>query len=233
MRYTAVLAVVVVGLVSTTDTASAAIRCRNGSCVRVVRQQPNVSMFNFNPTYSDPRADFLNAQANMLKAQAEFRLKNAQANVQLEQAQSLRIENQKKFVETRRQLQDNWESRRKEQLTNSKTSSTALAQAARDAAPKPLSTQQFDRGTGKIEWPVALQQPEYQTTRAQIETAMQGVASGGATTILYAASREMRELLRANADSTAAKDFVAASKFIDSLAVTARAPAANAVLARN
>lgn len=111
---------------------------------------------------------FLNGQANYIQAAGQANYFNSVAAVNYEEARGKAIDNYKKYVttyhETRlynKEMRDRYAKKplTREQLDRINTSSL----------PEPLTTQQYDRTSGKVTWPHILRTAEYEAFRSRID----------------------------------------------------------------
>jgi len=160
--------------------------------------------------------------ADVVRSYGMANLLNSQAVGQIEQARKQYIQNQiaatQGYFELRRY---NTEARRAERGTP--LSTEQYVRLAREQAPEGLTATQLDPLTGSINWPAPLRTPAFEPFRRRIERLFQDRATGY---VVYgeiqAAIQELQAQLKANADKFPANDFVAAKKFLDSLAWAAR-----------
>jgi hypothetical protein len=160
--------------------------------------------------------------ADIIRSHGMNNLLTSQAAVQIEQARKAYIENQMKATQTYFEMRRyNTEARRASRSTP--LSMEQYVRLARQQAPEPLTTSQLDPLTGAIGWPAPLRQPKYEALRRRIDRLFQDRATGY---IVYGeiekACQELEALLKEDVMQFPANDYLAAKKFLDSLAWAAR-----------
>ena len=102
-------------------------------------------------------------------------------------------------------------------------STEQLVRIARNAAPDALTSTQLDPLTGSINWPAVLRAPAYEAARTRVERLFQDRAAGSLNfSDVQQAVRDFQEQLRQDIDRMPANEYVAARRFLDSLAHAAR-----------
>jgi hypothetical protein len=160
--------------------------------------------------------------ADVVRSYGMANLLNSQAANQIEQARKAYIENRLKATQTYFEMRRyNDEARRAER--GSPLSMEQYVRLARDQAPEPLSATQLDPLTGIVAWPATLRAPHYEPFRRRLDRLFQDRATGY---VVYgeiqAAIQEFADQLKLEIDRIPANDYVAAKKFLDSLAWAAR-----------
>ena len=160
--------------------------------------------------------------ADVVRSQGMANLLNSQAAGQYEQARKQYIENQLSATQTYFEMRRyNTEARRAERGTP--LSTEQYVRLAREQAPEPLTATQLDPLTGAMSWPAPLRVPPYEPFRRRIERLFQDRATGY---IVYGdiqkAIQEFAAQLKADLEKFPANDYVAAKKFLESLAWAAR-----------
>ena len=109
-------------------------------------------------------------------------------------------------------------------VIEARTGAEALALAAQSSVPARLEASAFNQQTGKIAWPKALLDTQFNAKRTEIEklAAMRAHTTGKPETVkkIKAATVEMTSMLKSNVTKMPANDYMQARKFLDSLAVT-------------
>ncbi len=160
--------------------------------------------------------------ADVIRARGQAAESQARASRDLEQARAQAIENQS------RQLEE-YQRRRRMGLAERDARQTAQREAinrsrgSRDVAVSsnaPAATQ-VDPETGAVTWPVALQAPEYQEAREQMDQlfaqrAQQGDSPERTEAILQQA-QTMRQLLGSRIRDYPANEFLAADRFLQAV----------------
>lgn len=160
--------------------------------------------------------------ADVVRSQGMANLYNAQAATQAQQARSQYLDNQIKATQTYFEMRRyNTEARKAERSTP--LSMEQYVRLAREQAPEALTATQLDSLTGMINWPAVLRKPEYEALRRRIEKLFQDRAAGYvAYGEIQTACQEFVARLQADILQFQANDYVAAKKFLDSLAYAAR-----------
>jgi hypothetical protein len=159
--------------------------------------------------------------ADIVRSYGMASLLDAQAANQFEQARKQYIENQLKAVQTyvdahRVNAEYRFATRKPLPLEE-------YVRLAREQAPEPLTATQLDQLTGSISWPAPLRKPEYEAFRKRIDRLFQDRAIGYA---IYgeipAACEEFAQRVNADIMQFPPNDYIAAKKFLESLAWTSR-----------
>jgi hypothetical protein len=160
--------------------------------------------------------------ADVVRSVGMANLLNSQAANQIEQARKQYIENQMKATQTYFEMRRyNTEARRAARSTP--LSMEQYVRLARQQAPEPLTATQLDPLTGSVNWPPPLRKPEYEQLRRRVERLFQDRATGY---VVYGeiqqACDEFSAHLKADTNLFPPNDFIAARKFLDSLAWASR-----------
>jgi len=174
-----------------------------------------------------PAGDALRGAAEMVRGTGEAVRNGSEAAVNIETAKKLYIDNNydsaKAFWEKRHLWADNATA-----LRGNPLSVDQLRQIARDAAPARLSVLQLSPATGDINWPAALQRPEFDAMRSRVEDmfANRNVSNTGpGSTTQVAVERvtnAMQDDLKAQIDEMTPTEYLAAKNFLRSLAYETR-----------
>jgi hypothetical protein len=167
---------------------------------------------------------YLQGAASVIQAEGLYNVNTAQAMIEYEQARGMYLTNRKKATENYyagKELHQAVEAQKRER---NKTSPEALALAAQSSVPARLEASAFNQQTGKIAWPKALLDTQFNAKRTEIEklAAMRAHTTGKPETVkkIKAATVEMTSMLKSNITKMPANDYMQARKFLDSLAVT-------------
>ena len=149
-----------------------------------------------------PYSSAVCSQAQMTMAQGAAAESYANASISTEQARSLYLENEARFIQLRRDNRDAKDAReaRKKQEQQAKAALRPAPKRPTELYPR-LSSDQIDPLTGEIHWPGCLTGSDYAEDRKSVEDARRTQADYGAsdrtTKIIYDAShRLMRTLTR-------------------------------------
>ena len=170
--------------------------------------------------------------AQVIGAKGSYNLQTAQGAVFAEEALSKDIDNRKKSTETyfeMRNINEAYQAAHR----SPRLSKEQYARMAAVDAPKRLTTSQFDPASGKIAWPDLLQETEYETYRASLDSlfAERASASGGSGSQIYRSIRDyckqMLQQLRTHSgdvpEQISSREYMGSKYFIDSLAYEAQA----------
>jgi len=167
---------------------------------------------------------YLQGAANVIQAEGLYNVNTAQAMIEYEQARGMYLTNRRKATENYyagKELHQAVEAQKRER---NKTSTEALTLAAQSSVPARLESSAFNPQTGKIVWPKALLDNQFNMKRSEIEKLAQSrtQTTGKPETVkkIKAATVEMTSILKSNITRMSANDYMQARKFLDSLAVT-------------
>jgi hypothetical protein len=124
-------------------------------------------------------------------------------------------------VVDRKQLREENLARAQARRERERYSPETLTAAARAGVPRPLATDEFDPTTGKVQWPVTLQGPDFDALRETLDLLLKERASAPDdpehSQKALAAAEELLQLLIANIRALPTNDYIAARRFMDSL----------------
>ncbi len=187
-----------------------------------------------NPYYMDNRAStpaesYARGLSDMTRSAGQANLMNSEAAINYEDARSKELDNRLKTTDTYFEMRRvNKEARDAERRPP--PSSEVAFRRAQEVTPPELSATQLDRVTGSIEWPRLLMQDRYARTRDELDLLFeQRSAEGGSIGMdtyqeILSACNRLKAELKKNIRDYLPNDYVAASKFIDSLSFEARFP---------
>jgi len=159
--------------------------------------------------------------ADIVRSYGMANLLDAQAASEFEQARKQFMENQLKAVQTyvdahRINAEYRFAAHRPLPLEE-------YVRLAREQAPEPLTATQLDQLTGSISWPAPLRKPEYEAFRKRIDRLFSDRATGYAVYgEIPAACEEFAQRVNADIMQFPPNDYIAAKKFLESLAWIAR-----------
>jgi hypothetical protein len=174
-----------------------------------------------------PAEAFARGLARLIVAGAESRLLSAQARIAAAEAADREIDNREKAVRTGFDLRQlNREARAAER--GPRPSREDLARYARLGKPEPLSPGELDAATGEVSWPFLLATGRYAEFRGFVERFFVrravGVPDPADVLEAHETVRAMLEELTRDARQAPPADYVAARRFLESIAYTARQP---------
>ncbi|WP_158261155.1 MULTISPECIES: hypothetical protein [Pirellulaceae] len=109
----------------------------------------------------------LDGMANVVSAQGSYNLQTSQAAINMTQAQSQEIANHQQYANTYFQMRaqrDAYEAKKHPRPTEEQ-----LVQLAQSEAPKGLPDGSVNKETGKLNWPLLLQYPEFAPQEKTVE----------------------------------------------------------------
>lgn len=170
---------------------------------------------------------YLRGQADLTRAQGEYNLNTSAAAINLEQARSMNLDNRVKYAETY------FETRRinsSERAAERRPHATPeqITRWNESAKPARLSEAELGFVSDEVRWPAVLRDETFDAHRDSIETALaarttenSGVGSDSHRAI-NATVEQMQETLKSKIRELPPTEYVAASKFLESLGYEAR-----------
>ena len=162
----------------------------------------------------------------VIRSRGLYNLDTSQANINNQQAYKQYLENRMEATKTYFEMRQlNREYRAKER--GPAVTPEQIQRMAAVGAPERLSASQLDPVNGKIDWPRALESDTYAQYRAELEPLFQKYAdsSGSIGPERYGdilkSTDQMKAVLKDNINSTPPGDYVAAKRFLESLAFEA------------
>jgi len=171
---------------------------------------------------------YLRGLSSVIRAQGQYNRMTAEAWIAAEQAREHAIQNREMAADTYFAMR---EANRQARVAEQRPRVTA-EQAARLAAstrPDLLRPDELHPQTGRIFWPVLLRAGDYAPHRSQLEylfarRAAHGRLAADDLTEVDHISEAMRDILRGQIREVSQPEYMAARKFIERLAHTARQP---------
>jgi hypothetical protein len=171
-------------------------------------------------------SNYMYGMSNVIRAEGEYNMMTSAAGVNYEEARSRYLDNQKKWWQNYLQGQEAHQKMMAEKYAREKHSPEALAAAASSGLPQQLSPDALDPVTGQITWPEVLQDDKYAAERKELEQLVELRAkttqTAGNAAAIRAAVDKLTALLRKDVQTIPANDYMAARKFLDSLAWVVR-----------
>jgi len=170
----------------------------------------------------------LQGMASVVNARGNYNLSTSAAAINMTQAQKQEIQNWSSFTNTYFDLRATNRRARTEERGKPLTEEQ-LNRIAQAGAPKPLAAQQLDAVSGKIAWPSVLQDDKFQEQRDALEAAFAARANYGTMPWqeqqnVQSATNAMLDELSGMISDLPPMDYMAAKRFIQSLAYAARKP---------
>ncbi len=177
-----------------------------------------------------PAESYFRGAAEVIKDKGVYNELTAQAAREFAQANTITLENARKWIQMyfdMRQL--NREERAAER--GSRPSLSFLIRSAQEGAPRRLSPYEFDATTGQINWPLALQADAFAGHRTQLEQLFTFRASGPRQAAafdtfigIWQGTERLIDALQGYVASLPPQEYVAAKRFLQSLALEAGQP---------
>jgi hypothetical protein len=179
---------------------------------------------------STPASAAGHAMADMTRSQGMYNVMTSAAMINVEDARSKYIENQKQWTEVylmkERVVAAQHAERREE--ARARNAQIQEQQATQSNLPPRLQSSELDPATGKITWPAALMREAFAGQRKEIEAMFTSRAHTGSTSELseaiYKKVREMQDELRKNIREIVTQEYMEARKFLDRLSLEGRYP---------
>jgi len=176
-----------------------------------------------------PGESYARGLSDMTRSQSIANLNNSEAAINMTEAARKGMENRQQWTDTYFQMRDANRQYRAQERGPKATMEDAVryAQLGKPAA---LSPSELDTVDGAISWPMLLQSPQYADYRAQLESLYAKRAEyGGITTDDYfqinRTTGAMLDALKTQVRNVPPAEYMAARRFIESLAYEARRPA--------
>jgi hypothetical protein len=190
---------------------------------------------------STPFGSAMAGMAMFTRAAGQYNLTTSQAAVNYQQAYQQYIQNRKLAVQTAADLRRmNASYRAEQEMLHPHATPEEIAAFNQARLAQPLSGNVFDPGHGVIAWPPSLQRSEFDDNRHQIEGLFaewaadphaSGLGTENCRDIQHAVS-DLNDKLHAQIKQFQPDEYIAASKFLRSLASQARSPSGNTVASK-
>ena len=171
-----------------------------------------------------PYSAAVRSQAQMTMAQGAAAESYANAAISTEQARSLFLENEARFIQLRRENRDAKDAREAQKKQEQKERAALRPPPKRLTELYPrLSSDQIDPLTGAIQWPTCLMGGSYAEDRKSVEDALRTQADYGSsdrtTKIIYDGAQRMMLTLSGDYGMLGPKDYAPCRRFLTSLSV--------------
>jgi hypothetical protein len=171
------------------------------------------------------------AMADMVRSQGAYNAMTSAAMVNVEEARSKYIDNQRQWTEVYLMKKRALDAQHAEEKVEARARNARLQEAQANnssSLPPRLSSSELDPSTGKITWPSALMRDSFAPQRSEIEGLFLSRAHTGTTSELsetiYKKIRSMQDDLRKQIREIVAQEYMDARKFLDRLSLEARFP---------
>ena len=137
-----------------------------------------------------------------------------------QQTHASKLEDKKAKLEDKKEKKAKYEAKVAEQRAKDYVSPETIARVVREESPRMLSVSQIAPDTGKVTWPELLLADEYEQPRKELERLLKRPAaiSDDNSVKAHAAAEQMITTLKENIRDLSIADYIAAHKFLDSLA---------------
>lgn len=171
----------------------------------------------------------MQGMASVVQAAGDYNLSTSAAYINMTQAQQQAIRNYADYTSTYFQTREmNRQARAAER--GPRPTEADLVRMARSDVPKSLSPSELDPASGKIAWPLLLQDDRFAPERAALEQAFAARSRYGALKLdevkkVNAAADAALANLKGMMKDVSGTDYAEAKRFVQSLAFTSRQPA--------
>ncbi len=171
----------------------------------------------------------LQGMASVVQAAGDYNLSTSAAYINMTQAQQQAIKNYSEYTSTYFQTREmNRQARAAER--GPRPTEADLVRMARSDVPKSLSPGELNPVSGKISWPILLQDDRFANERAVFEEAFAARSRYGALKLdevkkVNAAADAALSDLKGMINDVSGTDYAQAKRFVQSLAFTSRQPA--------
>jgi hypothetical protein len=179
---------------------------------------------------STPSEGYGRGLAAVIRAQGEYNLNTSAAAVNLTQAEQQEIENQKRWTQAYFEIRDINRQAFEADVKRHRGNPEDWIRIAQAGKPKRLSPSQLDIVTGEIHWPILLTASQYGQQRVELakafsDRAYHGVMGAETFLKVLQLTEDMLSNLKSRVRDLPSDQYVAAKRFIESLAYEASQPA--------
>jgi hypothetical protein len=167
---------------------------------------------------------------DIIRSQGEYNLNTSVAAINFSQARIQEIENAKKWTEAYFDIRNYNKQQYDAEQKRRRGTAEDWIRLAQLGMPKRLSPSELDSVTGELHWPLLLTTPEYSVNRIEVEKAFadrayHGVLEAEAYLKISHLIEGMLSSLKAKIRDLPASQYVAATRFLESLAYESSQPA--------
>lgn len=180
---------------------------------------------------STPASAAGHAMADMTRSQGMYNMMTSGAMINVEQARSQYIENQRQWTDVYMMKQRVVEAEHAQQKEEARARNARLQEAQANqgsSLPPRLTSYELNPSTGQIAWPSALMRDVFADNRKEIEGLFAARAHTGTTSELsdtiYKRVRAMQDELRKHIREIVTQEYMDARKFLDRLSIEGRFP---------
>ena len=179
---------------------------------------------------STPSEGYGRGLGAVIRAQGEYNLNTSAAVVNLTQAEQLEIENQKRWTQAYFEIRDMNRQAFEADVKRHRSTPEEWIRFAQAGKPKRLSPSQLDIVTGEIHWPILLTAQQYSQQRVELakafsDRAYHGVMGAETFLKVLQLTEDLLATLKSRVRDLPSDQYVAAKRFIESLAYEASQPA--------
>ena len=166
----------------------------------------------------------------VIRAQGEYNLNTSAAALNLTQAEQQEIENQKRWTQAYFEMRDINRQAFEADVKRRRGNPEDWIRVAQAGKPKRLGASQLDIVTGEIHWPILLTAQQYSRQRVELEKAFSdrayhGVMGAEAFLKVLQLTEDILSNLKSRVRDLPSDQYVAAKRFLESLAYEASQPA--------
>jgi hypothetical protein len=188
---------------------------------------PSASMINAYGAYpgyvggTTAAGSAMNGMSNVISAKGNYNLSTSAAAVNMTQAQKNEIQNHQLYTNTYFEMQATNKAAR-QAAEGPPPTMEQIARMAREGMPKPVTANEVDPVTGRIYWPVLLQQDMFASHRAELEKIMEKKSRYGS--LDFSDQMQARQIietmfegLKSQISQVPTQDYLASKEFLRSL----------------
>jgi hypothetical protein len=179
---------------------------------------------------STPIEGIAHGLADVIRSIGDANLSNSTAAINLGEARRREIENRKQWTETYFAMREINRQNREAERDRHRSNAEDWTRHAQAGKPKQLGNNDLDAVTGAIRWPILLTAKDFELQRARLEKlfadrAYHGVVNAEEFQAISQLTQEMVAGLKEHIQDYPAQQYIAAKKFLESLAYEAGRPA--------
>jgi hypothetical protein len=180
---------------------------------------------------STPASAAGHAMGDMIRSQGMYNQMTTAGMINVEEARSKYIENQKQWTEVYMQRERILAAQRAQRTEDARARNAQMQefQATHSDLPPRLPTSELDPATGKITWPSALMRDGFASNRKQIDDLFATRAHTGTMSELSSqitrSVKSLQDELRKNIREIVPQEYMDARRFLDRLSLEGRFPA--------
>ena len=184
------------------------------------------------PYYYDSRAStpaesYARGMSDVIRSQGQYNVATSEAAINMTQAQRQYIQNRDQWTNTFFQMREANRMYR-DRARSPRPTTEQMVRWAQAGRPERLSPSELDMVSGRINWPLLLTADRYAKQRVELESLFAQRAAGAVTwensTEIDQVTKAMLEELKGQVREVPQMDYIAAKRFLESLAHEAKLP---------